>query len=228
MQIRKVVKRAIRRIVTRGGASGPERHALVGDPVLASMKRDFQISFLKTAGLLPHHRFLDLGCGTLRGGIPIIQYLGAGLYYGVDVRPEVIAEATQELREHNLTEKRPTLLCFSDAHGALRDTTFDVIWAFSVLIHMPDTIFRQSIHFVADRLGAGGRFFANVRIGSDDSRKQWQGFPVVTRPLNFYELESQAVGLDLAVLGSLERLGHRSGRPQQDQQVMLSFTKGRN
>jgi cyclopropane fatty-acyl-phospholipid synthase-like methyltransferase len=176
-------------------------------------------------GLHPDHRLLDLGCGTLRGGIPIIQHLGPGRYFGVDVRPMVIAEAWRELHDHDLNHKQPTLLSLSEAQESLGNTCFDIVWAFSVLIHMQDSTLRQTIRFVADHLCPSGRFFANVKIGNEYSGNRWQGFPVVTRPLTFYERESDAVALRLAVFGSLERLGHRSGRPQQDQQIMLCFSK---
>lgn len=220
-----VIKSALRRLASRRVGKSEDRHALVGDPALASMKRDFQIAFLRSNGLHPEHRLLDLGCGTLRGGIPIIQYLAAGQYYGVDVRASVIAEAWRELHDYDLGHKRPTLVCLSEAQEKFQDTCFDVVWAFSVLIHMQDTNFRQTIRFVAEHLCPDGRFFANVKIGREESHGRWQGFPVVTRPLTFYERESHAVALSVAVLGSLERLGHRSGRPQQDQQIMLCFTK---
>ena len=78
------------------------RHSLVGRPELWQLKRDFQISFLREHGLEPGHFLLDIGCGTLRGGIPIIEYLDAGSYVGIDVRSEAIEEARRELREHRL------------------------------------------------------------------------------------------------------------------------------
>jgi SAM-dependent methyltransferase len=225
MAFRHVVKSTLRRLTPWRATMGADRHALVGDPTLASMKRDFQITFLRNNGLLQQHRFLDLGCGTLRGGIPIIQHLVPGQYYGVDVRPTVIAEARRELHDHDLDHKQPTLVCLSEVPERFRNLCFDIVWAFSVLIHMHDADFRQTMRFVADHLCPGGRFFANVNIGNEESRSRWQGFPVVTRPLTFYERESAAVALKPAVLGSLERLGHRSGRPEQDQQIMLCFTK---
>jgi hypothetical protein len=42
---------------------------------------------------------VDLGCGTLRGGIPIIEYLDADSYIGVDVREEAIEEARRFLTD---------------------------------------------------------------------------------------------------------------------------------
>ena len=68
------------------------RHSLVGPPKLWKLKRDFQINFLKNAGLEPQHYLLDIGCGTLRGGIPLIDYLNVGNYTGIERRRKVLEE----------------------------------------------------------------------------------------------------------------------------------------
>jgi len=47
-----------------------KRHALVGAGYLWELKREFQIEFLKEAGLSPGDYLMDVGCGTLRGGDP--------------------------------------------------------------------------------------------------------------------------------------------------------------
>jgi hypothetical protein len=41
-----------------------------------------QLDFLVNQGLRPTHKFLDIGCGTLRGGRHFIRYLDAGNYAG--------------------------------------------------------------------------------------------------------------------------------------------------
>lgn len=73
------------------------RHRLVGSPRLWEMKRRFQFDFLVCRGLVPDDHLLDLGCGTLRGGIPLIAYLDPGHYTGIDVRSEAIDEGRLEL-----------------------------------------------------------------------------------------------------------------------------------
>ena len=83
----------IQRIITRPLMSKrSKRHFLVGPTSLWKMKQDFQIKFLKENGLLPIHKFIDIGCGTLRGGIPLIQYLNIANYYGIDVRELALDE----------------------------------------------------------------------------------------------------------------------------------------
>src|SRR6185312_14764944 len=90
------------------------RHLLVGPATLWKMKRDFQIDFMKRMGLRPENSLLDIGCGTLRGGVAFIDYLDAGHYCGIDVRENALAEGRKELAEHGLEGKRPELLLVPD------------------------------------------------------------------------------------------------------------------
>ena len=47
--------------------------------------RCFQIAFLREQGLKPSHKILEIGCGPLTGGIPIIRYLEPNNYFGLDI-----------------------------------------------------------------------------------------------------------------------------------------------
>src|SRR5262249_57461926 len=68
---------------TRFRAAAPEgRHGRVGAPHLWRMQRAFQIDFLQRMGLAKEPQLLDLGCGTLRGGLPLIAHPSAGHYTG--------------------------------------------------------------------------------------------------------------------------------------------------
>ena len=89
-----------------------KRHLLVGPASLWKMKQDFQIKFLKENGLLPIHKFIDIGCGTLRGGIPLINYLNTANYYGIDVREEALNEGKKGLEEEGLITRNPNLILF--------------------------------------------------------------------------------------------------------------------
>jgi SAM-dependent methyltransferase len=220
-------KRLIKKALIDAGIVDPAargRHGLVGSVALADMKRKFQISFLRSHGLLPHHTLIDLGCGTLRGGIPLIDYLGAGNYCGLDVRERVLEEAKKELSERGLAHKRPLLVQAKDADDVLRNRKYDFIWAFSVLIHMSDPVLRDTLAFASRHLKADGVFFANVRTGAS-KEGEWQGFPVVTRPLSFYAAMAEEHGLKSEAIGSLSELGHVSGEEEQDRQVMLKMTR---
>jgi SAM-dependent methyltransferase len=203
------------------------RHSYVGNAKLWQMKRSFQIQFLKRVGLLPHHFLLDMGCGTLRGGIPIIDYLDCGHYFGVEARPHVLAEGEKELREAKLTHKQPTLIALADPSQLRLEQAFDCIWAFSVLIHMSDAILDATLACVRHHLKDDGRFLANVNIGEcEDGR--WQGFPVVHRSMDFYEGAAARHGLRVQDLGPLTDFGHVLNRLSLEEQAgkrMLQLVK---
>src|SRR5260370_8123111 len=67
-----------------------------------------QIDFLLSQGLTPHHRLLDIGCGSLRGGVKLIRYLDAGHYAGVDLHESLLNAGYEiELVKAGLTHKLP-------------------------------------------------------------------------------------------------------------------------
>lgn len=202
-----------------------ERHALVGPADLWEMKRRFQIDFLRRAGLLPHHRLLDLGCGTLRGGIPLIDHLAAGNYAGVEVRGEVLDEGRRELAESGLAGKAPQLVHCSRLTELDLGRTFDVAWAFAVLIHMDDHILDDAVAAVARHLVPDGVFYATANVGAEPAGT-WQGFPVVHREAAHYAEVFGRHGLALEDLGSLASFGHVHPRLPAEAQARQRMLKG--
>jgi len=203
-----------------------ERHALVGPPALWRMKRDFQLAFLKARGLKPHHRLLDVGCGTMRGGLPLIGYLDAGRYVGVDVRIEALAQGFSEIREAGLEDRSPTVILLPDIGELSLARPVDFAWAFSVLFHMTDEIVDRCFAAVSRNLGSDGQFYANVVTGARATRR-WREFPVVWRRLDDYESLASRHDMRMETLGELRDLGHVSGQKLGDAQIMLRCVKTR-
>ena len=199
------------------------RHSRVGNPRLWRMKREFQFEFLKRMGLERGQRLLDLGCGTLRGGLPVIEFLEPGHYTGVDVRADVLDEARAELEEARLAHRAPQLVLAGDLGELELPERFDWVWAFSVLIHMDDAVLERAFAFVARQLAPRGVFLANVRTESGGAGEvgRWQGFPVVARSVDAYRAAAGRHGFSVRDMGSLSGLGHVSGEPFQDAQHML-------
>ncbi len=199
-----------------------KRHSLVGQSNLWKLKREFQIKFLKNQGLESSNLFLDIGCGTLRGGIPIIKFLEPGNYYGIDVREIALNEAKKEVVDEKLERKKPNLILFEDFKDLNIESKFDKMIAFSVLIHMDDDVLDNCFKFVAKHLKREGKLYANVNIG-DGLIGNWQGFPVVAKNLEFYEKLASQYELELRDLGTLRDFQHHSGSKDQDDQKMLEF-----
>ncbi|OBX23270.1 MULTISPECIES: class I SAM-dependent methyltransferase [Bizionia] len=201
-----------------------KRHSLVGAGNLWKMKQNFQIHFLKEQGLKTSDFILDVGCGTLRGGIPIIDFLDTDHYYGVEVRKHVLDEGKKELKILKLEHKKPNLISFTNFSEIQIEVQFHVVFAFSVLIHFEDGITENCFEFIGQHLKRGGVFYANVNIGNIPDGN-WQGFPVVFRSINFYEALANKNGMRLQQLGDLKSLGHISGKDGSDKQIMLKMVK---
>lgn len=179
------------------------RHALVGPAVSWAERRQFQFRFLRQFGLQPHHRLVDLGCGTLRGGIPLIEYLDVGHYTGIESRAEVLDEGRKELAESSFSNRRPRLIHAPSISEVVLDQKADYIWAFSVLIHMTDEILNDALGFFEMSFSDGGLFLGNVNIGDYlDGRWGDTGMPVAQRPWDFYQGACAAHGLVIEDLGS--------------------------
>ena len=68
-----------------------------------------QFEFLIKEELKPEHFLLDVGCGSLRGGIHFIRYLDRGRYYGRDMDESLSDAGKSLLGKIRLTHKKPTL-----------------------------------------------------------------------------------------------------------------------
>lgn len=67
-----------------------------------------QFEFLLNQGLEPSHCFLDIACGSLRGGVHFIRYLDVGNYLGIDREGELIKLGIEkELGRATLESKQP-------------------------------------------------------------------------------------------------------------------------
>ena len=135
------------------------RADLVGKPERWEAQRRFQFEFLTSHGLQPEHRLLDIGCGTLRGGIPFIEYLETGHYTGIEARAGVLKEGRRELADSGLEHKRPVLINAADPARVQLPSPFDFAWAFMALIHMPDEVVDGYLGLASSSLAEGGQLY---------------------------------------------------------------------
>jgi cyclopropane fatty-acyl-phospholipid synthase-like methyltransferase len=122
-----------------------------------------QFSFLKQHGLEPHHTLLDIGCGSLRGGIHFIDYLDEGNYFGMDLNQSLLDAGYEvELKNLGLQDKLPrdNLLCNGDFEVEQFARTFDFALALSVFTHLPLNHIRVCLEQLAPCVSKEGQFFA--------------------------------------------------------------------
>jgi trans-aconitate methyltransferase len=222
--LKKIISGVIRTISKIVKTKQEIRHALVGASNVWKQAREFQFEFLLDQGLQQTDTLMDIGCGTLRGGIPMIQYLNTGNYYGMDVRDHVLDEGRKEIKAAKLEDKKPNLISFDYFSEVEVDAQFNVMFAFSVLIHLEDKIAESCFQFVSKSLTAEGVFYANVNI-AEHADGNWVGFPIVFRSQEFYNNLAARNGMKVEVMGDLIGLGHNTGKKSDRQQIMLKFTK---
>jgi SAM-dependent methyltransferase len=119
-----------------------------------------QLDFLKRRGLVPEHKFLDVGCGCLRGGIHFIRYLNEGNYYGLDMNLSLIDAGKFELASAGLSERNATLLVNDKFEFWRFGVEFDFALALSVFTHLFMNHISRCLVEVKRVLKQDGRFYA--------------------------------------------------------------------
>lgn len=118
-----------------------------------------QFDYLRKHGLEPHHRVLEIGCGNLRAGWHLIDFMDAGNYYGVDISTEVLFAAWDTVVRQNLAGKLPVLTLVKDMRFAfLPDDHFDIVHAHSVFSHSPLPIIEECLANVGRIMKPAGFF----------------------------------------------------------------------
>ena len=186
-----------------------------------------QLEFLMNAGLEPHHRLLDIGCGTLRGGVKLIPYLDTAHYWGVDSNAEALAGGREAIAELGLEAKEPHLVHLTDFDFGSLDEDFDYYLAYSVFTEIPlNPIIRCVMN--AQRVLAGdARFYATFWENSQGKRnldpiqwwpRLWTYFDAYPYHYDFATFEWICEGTELRV----EYLGKWCGKGPQS---VLLFTR---
>jgi SAM-dependent methyltransferase len=188
---------------------GREEHrlaAMVGAMHVWNESRDFQIEFLRQRGLKESDTVLDIGCGPLRGGVPLIEFVNPGGYTGFDVRNACIEKAHGQIEKLDLTVKKPRVFLSNDFGATeLIGLKFDYVWCFQILYHLDDPLAEECFRQIANFLGSSSTCYANVNVFAESGR--WKEFPFLKRSLEFYKVLGEKVGLHVRSIGQLKDFG---------------------
>ena len=109
--------------------------------------------FLRRLGLEPWHRCVDYGCGSLRIGMHLIDYLDRGNYWGVDVTDRFYTDGLTLLDPEARAVKMPRFSVISDELLAeVRNWRPDVVVSVSVLMHVPPSELKSYLARIIDLL----------------------------------------------------------------------------
>ena len=156
----------------------------VGPPELYDYSAALQFSVLFNYGLRASHRLLDFGCGSLRLGRFLIQYLNKGNYYGIEPDKKLVEEG---VKSNHLTElikaKSSNLHYMDDCDMAYFGIQFDYIIAYSIFTHMPAEQVEASLASAYDAMSNKTIFLATCFEGKrDNALKDWTGNGVFYTP----------------------------------------------
>lgn len=143
-----------------------------------------QFDFLIGQGMRPHHRMLDIGCGTLRGGRHCIGYLETGHYSGMDISPTALEAGRRLIIEEGLSAKRPRLFQTRDLRfGEFAGEAFDVILAQSVFSHLPEPYIKECFEHVGAVMHTSSVFYFTFNPGAWPERR---GLKEFAYPFSFF------------------------------------------
>ncbi len=180
--------------------------------------RDAQLRMIDRLGLRAGDRFLELGCGPLQVGVPLIRYLDPGHYTGVDISADRLEAGRAAIARFGLDDRDPQLVQSNDfGLDRLSPASFDRIWCFQALIHFPQVLVERFMVAVGKLLEPGGKAWFSARVspteGAFRTVGSWLEFPVTEAGERFYLAAADAAGLDCTSLGTLGEWGLPSVRP---------------
>lgn len=130
-----------------------------------------QAEFLIEAGLEPHHRFLDIACGSLRAGTHLIPYLDEAHYFGVDQHIElIILGAAEELGMDLFREKKPKFAVSKAFAFESFGAAFDWGIAQSLFTHITPDDIRLCLGNLRAHAAPEMRFFATFHEVEAETR----------------------------------------------------------
>jgi cyclopropane fatty-acyl-phospholipid synthase-like methyltransferase len=168
-----------------------------------------QFELLKRQGCRPNSRVLEMGCGCLHAGIPLIQYLEQGNYVGVDPNEWLRQTAMKSRGVRQLVkEKQPRFLSVDDFDASELDIKFDFVLSHSVLSHCAHWQLEMFLRNIGKVLAPTGRILASIFLAEgnaygssgtpdkeDSMHQEWQ-YPGVS----FFKLSTVMKTADLVGL----------------------------
>jgi len=113
---------------------------------------------------------LEIGCGRLHAGIPLMQYLEKGNYVGVDPNEWLRQTAMEDSHVRQVVdEKQPGFLSVDDFDASELGIKFDFALSHSVLSHCAHGQLEVFLRNVAKVLAPGGRILASIYLAEGNA-----------------------------------------------------------
>ena len=152
---------------------------------------DLYMDIISEHEITPDKRVLDIGCGCLRLGVRLVDYLDQQNYYGTDISTSLLdAGYNIELGKLGLKDKLPRKQLVTEEDFSFKqfDQPFDCAIDSSVFTHLPAEKLAQCLEHLAPKMKTGGKLFATFFICPDD--QNYTG-PITHAPCNIVTYPSQ-------------------------------------
>jgi ubiquinone/menaquinone biosynthesis C-methylase UbiE len=123
---------------------------------------------LKKQGLKRNMKVLDIGCGSLRIGQHLINYLNKGNYYGIEPNKWLVDKAFEH---EDIKKNKNPHFDHNDKFDIPFDVEFDFILANSIFIHASKNQIEKCFNEVERVLN--GKFIFNFIRGKDNQARDW-------------------------------------------------------
>lgn len=131
---------------------------------------NLQAEYMKRRGLKPQHRLLDIGCGALRLGVKLVDYLNSGHYYGLDLRQELLDAGYERELTDTQRARLPRQNLWPTEHFAMDAIATEPVnyaVAQSLFTHLPPAYLRLCLSALAPHIAQGGEFYATFFMVAD-------------------------------------------------------------
>lgn len=161
-------------------------------------------------GLQPHHYCLDYGCGSLRIGEHMIQFLDKCNYIGVDIDREFIDAGVARLHTDVVSNNAPRLRVISPLKPTeINRHEFDVVVSSDVLTHIPPNDVRRFIHCCIHPLTNTGSLYIFFDKSTQIERHGTQSWSYPVSLIEKYVSEHGCELHELRLRQPLLRLKHK-------------------
>jgi cyclopropane fatty-acyl-phospholipid synthase-like methyltransferase len=190
-KVRRLLRPAVSRILGQPQRSGKEDADLY--VATDEVSGQLQVELLKREGCRPNSKVLEVGCGNLHAGIPLIRYLEKDNYVGIDPN-EWLRQAAMEKDDIRqlVKSKGARFLTAIDFDASKFDIKFDFVLSHSILSHCAHWQLELFLKNVAKVLAPRARILASIRLAEgnaygstgtpdrDDSRDETWQYPGVS------------------------------------------------
>lgn len=124
-----------------------------------------QFEALKMLGLQPQHKVLEIGCGALGASIPVIDFLNARNYCGIEPNSWMVRESLSVPQNQSLCcEKLPIFLHNQSFDATETGDKYDFIFSHSVMSHAAFWQLELFLRNCAAVLAPGGQLLFDLHF----------------------------------------------------------------